>query len=450
MILRRLGLALALLAAAPVTAAGGDDPAAYAVRMPITVSQQGPLQQVGLPARVLVTARSRELADVRVFDAAGRAVPIALAPPTPREQQRQEVSLPVLPILGAADALEVTGVSLRIDEQRRASVVRVDGTPQPAGASRLLGILLDTRGIAAPAEALVLDVTVPTGQPVTFTIESSADLKDWQALADKVVYRSGAQPDRATFDLPAPGVQGRYLRVTWQANSRLLSPVAVRAAHLVTLRRGAATAPRAVLAVDAMADPHAIEFTLPFPAAVTALEITLAGADTVVPVRILGRNRDEEAWTPLASGSLFRVTDAGRARANPAFALDGAPFRSLRVEADAGSPGFAAMPTIAAHLQPAHLVFLATGTAPFTLAAGKADASAMLLPLGDLLQTNGSRAAAVPVATVPPEADPRIAVLAAHQGTPWRRIVLWSVLLAATALLATMVWLLMRRREPVG
>jgi uncharacterized membrane protein len=450
MILRRLGLALALLAGAPVAATGGDNPGDYTVRVPLRVPESGPLQRVRLPARVLVASRGPQLADVRVFDAAGRPVPLALAPTPAPHQKRQEVTLPVLPILGAADALAVSGVSLRIDEHQRASVVRLEGKPKPAGASRLLGILLDTRRVADPGLALALDLTTPAGQPVTITIESSADLKDWQTLADKVVYRTNPAPGRTTIGLAAQYLEGRYLRVTWQSSSRLLSPVEVRAASLVTARRSASSGPRAILAMDAGADRHAIEFTLPFPAAITALEITLAGDDTVVPVRVLGRNQSEGAWTPIASGSLFRVTESGHSRVNPAFDLHGARFRSLRVEADGRSPGFSMAPMIAARLKPVHLVFLATSPGPFTLAAGKVDAAPVLLESDDLQQANGASAAAVPLATVPSEADPVVRVLAVDQGTPWRRAMLWGVLLVGTILLAGMVWLLMRRREPVG
>ena len=440
--IRRILLALALLATTPAHAAGEDRPGDYAERVIVTPAPGATLQRVSMPARLLVASRRADLADVRIFNAYGRPVPIARAL-TPLQQQRHRTTLPVLPILGAADALAVTGVSLRIDERNRASVVRVDGTPQGSG-SEVLGVLLDTRRIGDPAVGLDLDVTTPTGQPVTFTVESSPDLKDWQPVADKVIYRNGAQTGAATIALSSQVLQGRYLRVTWQAASRLLSPVTVRAAQVVTTRGNADPLPRVVLTVPAPSDAHAIEFTLPFPATVAALEITLAGTDTLVPVRILGRDHAETPWSPIASGSLFRIGN----RTNPPFALQGTRFRQLRIEADARSPGFTAAPLIAARLEPVQLAFLATGTAPFTLAAGKADAAPAYLALDDLLQANGANAsAALPLATTAREADPTVQAIAPEHGTPWRRVVLWGVLLAATALLAGMVWLLMRRRS---
>ena len=450
MIRRIITLAAALALAAPVAAAGGEDAASYAEQVAVTSAPGSSLQRLDLPARILAAARSPELADVRVFNAEGQAVPIALSK-AEAPQTRQSVTLPLLPILGTADALSVTGVSLRIDDNQRASVVRVDGTPQPVGAARMLGILLDTRRIEGPLSAISLDVATPVGQPVTFTIESSPDLKDWEPLADKVIYRTSGQAGGADIGFPRRDVQGRYLRVTWQATSRLLSPVTVRSAAVVTMRPGNAPTPRVVLAIPPTRGSHVIEFTLPFAAPITALEITLAGADAVLPVRILGRNQPEQPWTPIASGSVFRITRDGTSRVNDAFATNGARFTTLRIEADARTAGFAAPPQLAVRLQPAQIVFLATGSAPFTLAAGRVGAASAFLPLTDLVKANGGdKGASLPTASLAADADPVMNALASEQGPSWRRLALWGVLLAGTALLAAMVWLLMRRREPAA
>jgi hypothetical protein len=450
MIGRFLPLVVALTLMTPAIAAGGDEPAAYAERVPVTPTGGSPVQRLDLPASVLVAARSPDLADVRVFNAQGQAVPIARSAARAPHQQ-QNTALPVLPIMGAADALTVTGVSLRIDERQRAHVVRVDGTPQQSGESQLLGILLDTRRIQGPVSAISLDVATPAAQPVTFTIESSADLKDWQSVADKVIYRTSGEIGRTSIGFPRRDLDGSYLRVTWRAASRLLAPVNVKAAAAVTTHRGTAPMPRVQLIVPPSAGRHVIDFTLPFAAQVAALEIEPAGGDTVLSIRIFGRNQSEEPWTPVASGSLFRVTSDGQTRFNPAFDMHGTRFRTLRIEADKRSDGFEAAPKIAVRLQPSQLVFLASGSSPFTLAAGRADAQAVFLPLSELTKASGLQVTAdLPTATITAAPDPVVQVSASQQGTPWGRITLWLVLLAGTALLAGMVWLLMRRREPVG
>lgn len=441
-----IALALATLVT-PAIAGPGDEPAAYAQRVPIKAVEGASLQRIDLPARVLIASRNPDLADLRIFNAQGEAVPIALST-AQAPRQRQSTALTILPIMGAADALSVTGVSLRLDDRQRARVVQVEGTPQQSASSRLLGILLDTRRIEEAVSAIALEVATPAGQPVTFTVESSTDLKEWEQVADKVVYRANGNVGSASIGFPAWDLRGRYLRVTWNAASRLLAPVVVKSASAVTMRAENAQMPRVQIAFPPLTTAHVIEFTLPFAAPVEALEINPVGTDTVLPIRISGRNQSEGPWTLIASGSLFRVTRDGRSRVNPAFDLRGARFRTLRIEADARTDGFGITPLIAARLQPAQVVFLASGPAPFTLATGRADAQPAFLPLGELAKASGADTKNLPSASVAPEADPVVEVLAAEHGLPWRKVALWAVLLAATALLAAMVWLLMRRREP--
>lgn len=89
------------------------------------------------------------------------------------------------------------------------------------------------------------------------------------------------------------------------------------------------------------------------------------------------------------------------------------------------------------------MIFLASGTAPFTLAAGRAAAKDVFLSSADLADGQGrpgeARLVSVPSATVTlsPLGD---------AGAPTRNIVLWAVLLAATAVLAGLAWVLWRQQ----
>ncbi|TVV74718.1 DUF3999 family protein [Sphingomonas solaris] len=441
-------LAAALLLSAPAGAAEADRPEAYAVRIPVTPAPGGSLQQLAVPTRALVASQRAGLADLRIFDGRGQAVPIALstAPAGPRHRM---MTLPALPILGAAGTLAVTGVSLRIDEGQRASVVRVDGTPRAgAGAGTVvLGVLFDTRRLAGPVDALTLDAEVPVAQPVTFTIEASDDLQDWQPVACKTLYRADAAAAPEAIAFAAMGLHGRYLRVTWQAASRLVSPVVVRGARLAMVAGEAVARQRAVIGLPASAGGKAIEFALPFATPVAALEGVPTGGDSVVPVRILGRDARDQAWVPLAAGPVFRLTNSGRTRLNPPFDLHGARFRTLRIETDANSAGFAATPEVAVRFDPVRLIFLASSTPPFVLAAGRRDAPPVWLPAASLVPGYGPAAdAALPAATTAPAADPVVAAAAPDATAARRGMVLWAVLLAGTALLGAMVWWLMRQR----
>jgi hypothetical protein len=116
-----------LVAAAP---AGSDgEPDGYALRLPLSVEAGAKVQRLVLPAAVLAGLQTRDGHDVRVFDAKGRAMPIARAGAS---AVVGHVSLDPMPILGAPDALKVSGVSLRLDGRGAAQVAEVRRQPQPA------------------------------------------------------------------------------------------------------------------------------------------------------------------------------------------------------------------------------------------------------------------------------------------------------------------------------
>lgn len=416
-----------LVAAAPASAA--DEASAYRVRVSVVPGAGSSVQRVTLPPAALAAVRSRALADVRVFDARGRAMPMARV--APARATRRDLLRP-LPILGAADALKVSGVSLQLDGDA-ARVARVDGTIVGGVRPAVLGVLLDTRALNGNARTLTLDADVPASQPVTFVAEASRDLATWRKLGEQAVFRPAGDTQPATITLDSSPLGGDYLRVTWRLASRALSPVTVRSARLVSDTGGTAPAWIAATLPPGEHD-RTIDLALPFTAPIAALAITPTTADALVPVRILGRDDAEQPWTPLGQGIAARTTRS--------IALTRGPFRLLRIEADDRSSGFTATPTLRLGFAPADIVFLAAGTPPYTLAAGRAEDTNHYLPLDSLTAEAGARPLAV--AQV---ADEPVRVALASATDPQRgsrRMLLWAILLAATALLGTLAWRLAR------
>ncbi|MGA1797654.1 DUF3999 family protein [Sphingomonas sp. 4RDLI-65] len=433
------GLALAvgmLIAAAP--AGSDDDPQSYARRVPIVVAPGSTVQRLAMPAAMLAASRTANLSDIRVFDATGRQMPIARIASAAGPAKRYDLS--ALPILGGTDALTVTGVSLRLDGTGNARVAQVDGTPSGRPAEAIIvGVLLDTRAVAGRADMLTLDADVPRAQPVTFTVEASADLKDWRPLGAQVVYRTA---DNAVSPLKLGGavLDDQYLRVTWRAASRLLSPVTIRKAALF-LHPAAATAVSIAASLPPLDDAHAVEFEWPSASALDTIQIVPTGNDMILPVHVFGRDDREQRWTRIGSGT------AVRASAGPtppqAIALDGRRYRTVRIEADRRSPGFSSPPTIRLGFSPRAILFLAAGKPPYILTSGRTDAADIYLPAGTIMsQASGST---VPSATaIAAQGVLRLAPVSDATAVR-RQILLWSVLLAATALLTAMAWMLWKR-----
>ncbi len=471
--------ALSLCTGVAQAAADANSPAAYAIRIPITLAADAPLQRVMLPAEVLVRLQSPGYADVRLFNGAGQPMPMALAGVAAASAPEESVTLPAYPILGAASTgtAGLEGLSLRIEERQGQRVVQIDTAGQPgaasaAGAQAVRGALLDARNVQLPVARMALDVDLPAGQPVTFRVQASKDLKHWQPLAETVLYRAdaAAAPTVSTapgrlgneqIDLQRADLKGHYLRVTWGD-----AAVALRGATLATSTK---TGPRervsASMAMPPLGNnPRELVFALPFATPVAALAITPPGSNVLIPVRVLGRNHREQPWSPLASAVVYKMATGGKEQASGPVELGGASVREIKIEADAKIPGFAAVPALELQFEPAQRVFLASGQGPFTLAAGLPGATAAasaFLPLARLVpgyqpaQENHLPVALADVARADitggkPADGALVPAAVASGGISTRSAVLWGVLLAGVAALGLMAWLLLRQTRQAG
>ena len=481
-------LCLALLLAWPCAQAADPSQAeSYALRLPLAVAPDAAVQRLPLPPEVLVALQNADYRDLRIFNAAGQPVPFALAAaslaPAPERKQQPLVAHPILgPAAQGTAGLD--GLSLRIEEQQGRRVVQVQAAPSapgaassaPAEAPQVLGALFDTRAVTAPAVSLALDAVLPPGQPVRLQLAQSRDLQHWQPLAQTVVYRApdaaegAAQLGSSVLELPGTPLKDQYLRLSWslvQGGSTVGegARVDVRGATLTTSALGAAPErPRAELQPVAFTDAHTLRFTLPFATPVAALDIRPHGLNELVPVRVLGRvdanANAQQPWQPLARAVVYQLQGAPAPQRSAAIPLDGRSWRQLRVEADARTAGFSAAPTVALEFDPVQLVFVASGSGPFTLAAGLASGDGALnayLPLPSLVPGYQPRqedslplarlaSDAAPASVQPgPAAPTTVQAPAASEGTPTRTLVLWGVLLAGVLLLGAMAWALVQQ-----
>ncbi|MGL4575750.1 MAG: DUF3999 family protein, partial [Burkholderiaceae bacterium] len=371
--------------------AQADKPGAYTSRHVLQVQPGSGLQRTEVPPSALAALQTTNYADLRVFNGAGQAVPIAvqtLAAPA-SQPLPAPVVLPAYPILGGQAVQGASGVALRIEESGGKRVIQMDSAaPADAKMQQLvLGALIDTRALTLPMASVEIEADLPAARPVAITVAASKDLKSWRTLVDAApVFRfeGAGAPSQTTLALTAPvKVEGEYLRLSWPTDvPLLLRAVRIQPAH--------ATAPpparsKVALNVAAPASPHEITMRLPFATPLAALEIAPPTANTLLPVRVYGRNQSTQPWQLLASTVVYRITMNGKESVSGAAELFGASVRELKLEADKATQGFTAAPQITALLAPVQITFVASGAAPFTLAAGLADAPSTALPLASLI-----------------------------------------------------------------
>ena len=481
-LLSRTGLAcVGLWVASTTWAADANNAQSYTLRLPLATVPGAALQRVELPAQVLAGLQTADYRDIRIFNAQGQPVPMALAAGGAAAAQavpEQQVKLPAYPILGAAGTsvgtLAQEGLSLRIEEKQGQRVVQINTSAgalaQATPGQQVLGALFDTRKLGAPVVSLALDVDLPAAQPVSFQVATSRDLTRWSPLASTVLYRAPAQEGAAgaaqlgssTIHLTGADLKDQYLRVTWApapGGVELGSNVALRGATVTTSRSAAAAArPSVQVNLPAHNKPHELGFSLPFATPVAAIGITPQGSNVLVPVRVLGRNTNQQPWTPLAQAVVYSLQTAGVDQRSGAIALPahrGTSWRDIRIEADTKTPGFTAPPAVSVEFDPVQLVFVASGDAPYTLAAGLATsdaqaASSAYLPLPSLMPGyQPAQENTLPLARVEAQAT-AIQAPDLSSKTPTRTLVLWGVLLLGVLALGVMAWVLLRQTRTVG
>lgn len=434
-------LALLLVAVSGVAASGADVPADYAVTARVVPSGGAPVQRLDLPAGILAALRRPDAADLRLFDRDGRVLPMAREEVAPRVVKRRPVA--VRPILGGRAMPGGAGVSLTLDPDGGARVTGLGVGRDGPGDATVLGALLDARALVGTGTALALAVDTPTGQPVTLTVEASADLGTWRSVGTTVAFRSEGADERVLIPLDDLRLDRTWLRVTWSASSPLLAPVTVRSATVLQSSRNAGATPTIAATAPITDDRHVVEAALPFATPLTGLAV-VPDEDAILPIRVLGRSDGEQPWRVVGQGTAARI--AGGARPGM-IAIEGAGVRIIRIEADPRTDGFAQAPALVLRLAPASIVF-ATGPAPITLAAGRVSSEDRFLPLSSVL-------AGRPAGVTLPTATLSLSDTPIELGRPDRlptpgTWLLWGVLLLAVTALGLMARHLLRTKQPVG
>ena len=412
-----------------------------------------------VPAQALLRLQSSDARDLRVFNAAGEAVPFALMEPVraaPAPPPERTAGFAALPLFSASRAARPTAgaTEVRIGNPGgdRSIWVRMDGTDVP-GAPRLDSVLFATKDEKRVLSGIEVQATLPANTPVRISVSSSADLAQWSSVPVRGrLYRfdGAGAPTNMNLEFERPVLlEGRYLRLDWSgqegvvvtAVTGLIAPPAQAAARV----RGELPAPQA-------AGSGAVEIATGFATPLAGLALSTPRHNALLPVRILGRSEPSQPWRLLGQTVVYRLGLADSEATNPPVALHGVSARWLRIESTSGTDLATAQLKAVAEFQPVRLVFVASGAGPFELAAGRASTASAALPLPTLSGALGTRkvgdlpAATVgtPVVQAAGETGPLARLWPGGQG-PGKTTVLWAVLLFGVLLLAAVAWSLLRQ-----
>jgi len=317
--------------------------------------------------------------------------------------------------------------------------------------TRLPAALFDTHALQQPLGALRLHATLPANTPVRIALSTSEDLATWTPVTTQGrLYRfdGDGAPMNDRIELAEPlHVAKRFLRVDWTGQDG----VSVEGiTGIVASPDPAPQRPGVTLGAPRADGPSALEWTLPSALPIVQLEIAPVPANTLVPVRILGRTQAGAPWRPIAQVVLYRLGAAGQDSTNPPVAVAAGSLRSLRLEATHEARLDGVPLRAIARFAPLDVVFVAGDQGPYTVAAGRAETAAAALPLGlvaaasttplqDLPQARltAARSAALPT--------PSVWTAYLPEGIDARTATLWLVLVIGVGVLGGVAWSLLRQ-----
>jgi hypothetical protein len=439
------------------------EPAPQRYSAPITIAENAPFVRVSLPPSTYAHALQTDLRDVRVVDARGERVPFAfLAPPAAPQasEQLREATLYPLPPRPSQGGTWPSPVDVTVEGDRisvRRSGLRAAQPSAFPGASP--GWLIDigeTRVGEASPYRLQLAWSGPAEFSVGYALETSDDLRTWRsARGGQVMALHSASGSLSQPFVPLPGA-GRFLRLVWldtasvptltgaTAHAPAVGVVAADAANELAFAASAEPAARAGL--DA-ASHRALHFDLGGDLPLRDVDLRFAGGTRVVPARVQGRSRVDEPWHELGAGVFYRLERDGAVTESPALATP-THARFVRVVPDERAGALdGASAQLVVHAPLASLVFATTGSPPFRLLAGSADAGEGALPAATLvphLEQERQRFGRAEIGSFSEEPEVARAAERAKRVASLRPWLLWSVLLVGVAALAGLVWRLAR------
>ena len=355
-------LALAVLLAAPAWA---EAPADFRSTAPISVSAPDALHRVTLPFEAYRDAR-RDLADLRIFNARGEALPVAFAG---EEEATREVpagiALALFPVSAAQSRQAAGDLDVVVRSNPDGTIVSVQGRPRGVAAQRPVAWILDTSQLQRPVRALVVEWDVGPGtEIVKASVEASDDLKSWRTLASRVplvrLEQAGQKLEQPRVELGSQRV--KYLRISAEPAAFMLRAVQAEAEEAVK------PPPRSRRSVAATTGtkPGEYLFDLGARLPVEALRVVLPTINSVAPFAVASREGESGPWQGVTSTTSYRLVRDGAEIQSPAVEIARRSARYWSLQLDPRSPGIGSeAPALEVQWRPAQLVFVARGDMPY-------------------------------------------------------------------------------------
>jgi len=437
-------------------AAAAEAPGDFRSAAPVTAARGDALQRLTLPFEVYRDARP-DLADIRIFNAAGEAMPMAYAAdPEPTREEPAAASLAMFPIFGAPRSErpekggEVGNVDLTVQSYKDGTIISLKTkNAAPAKDQRPVAWILDASAVKKPMRNLDVDWNRGKGLEIArITVDGSDDLKSWTPIASRAPVMAVVQGSERLVQrkVELRGSRYKYLRVS--ADPPAFQLVHAQVESDVVYR----PATRLTRSVPGTAGAKAGEYLFDLGARlpVESVNLKLGEVNSVAPFRLFARDDPSKEGRWVATGTFYRLFREG-------FELESPPVNVGRVSSrywiarldERSPPPGGGPPALEVQYRPAQVVFVARGDGPFTLAFGNPDVQPSVLAVSQLipgyerlaeLKLQEAKVGAVTTGEIKGDFLRSIT-----GGTSPRKLALWAVLIAAVIALGIMAFRLAKQ-----
>jgi hypothetical protein len=426
----------------------------FAVGYYLEVDEKGAVYSLELPEEVYRTVKSADLSDVRVFNSAGEIVPHDLRIVKADETiLRDKGTIPFFPLFQESVSSDPAEFSFQVSRNTAGAIVNIQSNPAAdADDRKITGYLLDLSSLKETASELEFHWQKDTDSSVfTVNIEQSSDLVHWIPLVQKATLADlqfgGQQVERRTVNLPRQPLQ--YLKLTWQEprwplrltkiDSFTRSVETHGKQKWISLTNGIIQKKNERLTVEYETDYR-------FPAG--SVQIQFPETNSIARLSVQSRPDAETEWRTQCEQVFHDLSFQETVIRNEPceFPPTADPLWRVVIEQDgAGLRSGNRNLTLQLGWQPSELLFVGRGTPPYLLAFGSGKlalednnpSDGMILQTVQMKSPTGVVSPAKLGKRVSLGGD--LALQSPAKQPPWKKMLLWAVLLLGIGLLAFMV-----------
>lgn len=451
--MRYLFLIMITLLALQATFAGSQEvrPDDFAAGYYLEVASPGPLYSLELPLDVYRTVRRPDLGDIRVFNGAGEVVPHSLRDvAVPPESVRQKEAVPFFPLYENTAIAGQSDLAMQVVRNSTGTIVSINADPKlGAGGPQVTGYLLDLSALKWSVGELLLHWTAGQDSSVhTVTLQHSSDLQRWIPLVAKAslvdLQHSGARVEKRNVVLPYS--PQKYLRLTWQGGPPLRLTEVEGVSPVVPSRQQRQWDDLGGGVVDTAEKLLTLSYKTSLRLPVSSAQMVFFDKNPTARIALQSRSTDKDPWYTRCEQVFYKLSFAtSEVRNEPCVfpPTTDSLWRAVVREDGAGIGARQQIPTLQLGWNPSELVFIGRGAPPFLLAFGsagleqqnKGDNTVVLqalnadpanhelgsVRLGSRRELGGERA----LKSLPPP-------------PPWKKWLLWGVLIIGVGCLAGM------------